>query len=358
MLYLDYILYIIIIILLCILIKKNYDSKEGFDHNGKGIVPKPKKTYTSVIKSARYGGFKEWTGRRYKDTIDVKEILEKLINKGESSLLVSGNNFGQTVDISPGNDNFLVIQFTDPTIKVSDSRGQNSDFSGMNDQKYDDLTLGWTWKEGDSISLKFVSSVNPFWLTAVESLYKIADLFAYIVIRAPYRFIKQTVDLAIKFVKNFQEIFKPILDFIKQMKNIVKNIIEQIYKIWKNLFDQWLAVMKDIPKFLKTLFNSFVDFMQTAITKTFEVFKKLYDVFMDIFEKILELPITIFDIIDKMTTVFMNLFLTIIKIPTTALNMTISLQETLLDTMDKDPKIPFLDKFFGDGKTDAKTDKK
>jgi len=346
MLYLDYILYIIIIILLCILIKKNYDSKEGFDHNGKGIVPKPKKTYTSVIKSARYGGFKEWTGRRYKDTIDVKEILEKLINKGESSLLVSGNNFGQTVDIPPGNENFLVIQFTDPTIKVSDSRGQNSDLSGMNDQKYDDLTLGWTWKEGDSISLKFVSSVNPFWLTAAESLYKIADLFAYIVIRAPYRFIKQTVDLAIKFVKNFQEIFKPILDFIKQMKNIAKDIFHQMYKIWKNLFDQWLAIVKDIPKFLRDMFNTFVDFMQTAVTKTFEIFKKFYDVFLTVFNTLIQLPITIFDIISQLTTVFTNLFLTIVKIPTTALNMTISLQNTLLDVMDKEPQIPFLNSFF------------
>jgi hypothetical protein len=347
MLYLDYILYIIIIILLCILIKKNFDSKEGFEHIGKGFVAQPKKNYESVIKSAHYGGFREWTGRRFKDVVDVKSILDKLINEGTDSLVVSHNTFGLSNDPAPEKAKYLLIRFTDPTIKVTDARGQNPDwsFAGAG-SKYFHVSLTWAWNEGDSMSLKFVSSAEPFLLTATKSLYKIADLFAYIIIRAPYQFIKQMVNFAIKFVKNFQEIFKPILDFIKQMKNIVKDIINQMYKIWKNLFDQWLAIMKDIPKFLKDLFNMFTDFMQTAVTKIFELFKKFYDVFMTIFNTIIQLPITIFDILEQLTTVFSNLFLTIVKIPTSALNMTISLQNTMLDVMDKDPQIPFLNSFF------------
>jgi hypothetical protein len=90
----------------------------------------------------------------------------------------------------------------------------------------------------------------------------------------------------------------------------------------------------------------FTDFMQTAVTKIFDLFKKFYDVFMTIFNTIIQLPITIFDILEQLTTVFSNLFLTIVKIPTSALNMTISLQNTMLDVMDKDPQIPFLNSFF------------
>jgi phage-related protein len=345
MLYLDYILYIIIIFLLCILIKKNFDNKEGFEHNGKGVVVQPKKKYQSVIESAQYGGFQEWSGSKFKDVVDVKPFLDKLINEGADSLVVSHNTLGLNSDPAPKTDNYLLIRFTDPTIKVTDARGQNPDWSSKGPIGAV-FSLTWAWNEGDSVSLKFVSGTEPFLLTATKSLYKIADLFAYIIIRAPYQFIKQMVNLAIKFVKNFQEIFKPILDFIKQMKNIAKDIFHQMYKIWKNLFDQWLAIVKDIPKFLRDMFNTFVDFMQTAVTKTFEIFKKFYDVFLTVFNTLIQLPITIFDIISQLTTVFTNLFLTIVKIPTTALNMTISLQNTLLDVMDKEPQIPFLNSFF------------
>ena len=73
MLYLDYLLYIVIIIFLIVLINKVLDKKEGFVHKGEGVVYTPKE-YSSVIKSAVYGTFINGP----KDCIDVKPILDKL----------------------------------------------------------------------------------------------------------------------------------------------------------------------------------------------------------------------------------------------------------------------------------------
>jgi hypothetical protein len=81
--------------------------------------------------------------------------------------------------------------------------------------------------------------------------------------------------------------------------------------------------------------------------KTFDLLKKFFDIATKIFFAIIKLPLTIFDMVDQLGTVFVNLFMIIINIPTAFLNMIIGFQDIMLQIMQQNPKIPFLDMFFG-----------
>ena len=344
MLYLDSLLYIIIIILLCILVNKIVDKKEGFEHKGKSKVYK--KTYTnSVIKSAVYGSFINGP----KDCVDVKPILDKLISTATDSVVVSQNTMDKENKTGADDEQkYLIIVFTTTAITLSDARYH---FPDMNANYYDDgwgkYSYGWLYYEGDSISLKFGNGdPTPAWLKMSAAIYKIAELFAYIIIRMPYKFITQLVDAGVMFVQNFKDIFAPIISFYDQMMSIARNIINQLYKVWKGLFDQWLAIIKDIPGFLKAQFNNMINFIQDAVTKSFAFFQKIFDIAMTIFNALIQIPMTLFDILDQLTEVFVNIFMILINIPTSALNMVIGMQNIMLDVMKKTPTIPFMNLFF------------
>jgi phage-related protein len=341
MLYLDSLLYIIIIILLCILVNKIVNKKEGFEHKGKSQVYTKKNT-TSVIKSAVYGSFINGP----KDCIDVKPILDKLISTATESMVVSQNTLDK--ENRTGDDKeqkYLIINFTTTAITLSDAimrmprEGLTNGFEIYAD--------GWLFIEGGSVSLKFGNGdPTPAWLRMSAAMYKIAELFAYIIIRMPYKFITQLVDAGIAFVENFKDILAPIISFYNQMMAIARSVIKQLYKVFKGLFDQYIAIIKDIPGFLKAQFKNMINFIQDAVTKTFSFLQKIFDIAMTIFNALIQIPMTLFDILDQLTDVFVNVFLILLNIPTSALNMVIGMQKIMLDIMNKTPTIPFMNLFF------------
>ena len=341
MLYLDYLLYIVIIIFLIVLINKVLDKKEGFVHKGEGVVYTPKE-YSSVIKSAVYGTFINGP----KDCIDVKPILDKLIASATDSTVVSENTFSpdNPVDVKKGKTKYLIINFTTPNITVSDANFKMPFNTGNGWEKYNN---GFVWVEGDPISLIFGDGEgNPAWLSIVSAVYKISELFAYIVIRMPYQFLNQLLIMGIEFMKNFKDILDPIFDFFRQMKAIGFSIIREIFAPFKALLKDFSNILKDLPKFLKSLFKPFIEFLKTAVTKTFSFLKKLVDVIKKILEALIQLPLTIFDILEKLVDVLINVVMIIINIPTSILNMIIGMQNIVLEIMEKTPTIPFLDLFF------------
>lgn len=343
MLYLDYILYIIIIILLCILIKKISTKKEGFDHIGKSIVAQQKNKYNSVITSARYSGTYADTGKSFNK--DVKPMLDQLIVDGADSFVVFHEKFGvgKEPQLEPSSKApVLLITFTNEYITTQD--GQRA--SELYGSSYPSNV--WAWKEGDSLTLKFGNSgPDSFWLTTVASTYTIARLFAYIIIRAPYQFLSQLLTMGITFFQNFQKNFQPLIKFFKQMFSIAKNIFKQVLEVVKIMYKQWMKIMKDIPGFLKEMFDNVIDFVETAVTKTIDILEKFFNIAKKLFFAIIKLPLTVFDMLDQIGTIFVNLVTILINIPTAALNMIIGFQDIMLQVMEKNPKIPFLDMFFG-----------
>jgi hypothetical protein len=329
MVYLDFLLFTIIIILLCFLFnrwvdKQKNQKKEGFSHKGQSFLASTVKV-ESVIKSAEYGNFGEgwsevsgWDTSQFKRTgvVDVKDALDKLIKKGTKEIVATNEAFG-IVDPSPGKDKYLVIKFNKPSIVVSDARMQIPDYTQYRHlRQLHSLSNGYVWMEGDSVSLKFGNyEAEPFWVTVVKALYKIADLIAMIVI-------------------------------YDQMMKVAQSILKQMFRWWKWGFDQWVAIIKDLPGFFKEQFANLINFIQDAITNIFSVFETFFNLFMTIFNTLIQLPMQIFSMLEQIGTVIANLFTILINIPTAALNMIISGQEIMLDIMNKTPTIPFMDMFF------------
>ncbi len=326
-------------------------TTEGFSHTGNADVAEQYKTDTkSVIKAARYGSWNKWTtASGFTETIDVKPILDQLIKKRTSSIVVSDYTFGLKTDISPGNNKYLLIQFIDPTMKAVDAKNPtptNVPESEDPRKMWQPWNGAWTWDENASVSLKFGTGANPFWLTMVESFYNIADLFAIIVIKMPYKMLSQIIAIGVQFLQNLRNILKPILKFVEQMKKIVKKIFDTIFKQIKKVVKKIISIMKDLPGFIKEMFDKIIDIIETAVTKTFEMLKKVFDVLKKIFWTIIKLPMQLFDILNQLVDVIMNLFMILIGLPTAALNMIIGFQEIMLDIMSKTPTIPFMNMFF------------
>jgi hypothetical protein len=347
MLYLDYILYIIIIVLLCILVNKLYNKKEGFSHKGKSNIASTKKIQ-SIIKSAEYGDFGEWSDvsgfNKRGTTVDVKAVLDRIINKGTKEIVVSPGTFDIT-DPSQDKQKYLLIKFTKPNVIISDSIYQfpNWDNEGGHLKAF---SGAYIWAEGDSVSLKFANyEANPFWLTSLSAIYKIAELLAIIIIKMPYKFLNQMVNLGITFIENFRDIFKPIFEFIDQMKAIAKSIFKQLYRWFKWGFDQWLAMIKDLPKFLRSQLKNFTNFLQALVTNIFSMFQMFFDLFMKVFNTLIQLPMQLFSMIEQIGTMLSNLFTILINIPTAGLNMIIGFQNIAIDAMSKTPTIPFMNLF-------------
>jgi hypothetical protein len=354
---LDYILYIIIIVLLCILINKVYDKngKEGFEHRGNAIIASTKKI-ESVIESAEYGYFNidEWsdvTGFKTskfkrKNVLDIKPALDNLIKKKTKEIVVGSGTF-DVIDPAPGLPNFLIVKFSKPVV-VTDAIGQMPYYTkemGASNALIS-LSGAYVWKDGDSMSLKFANyQPDPFWFDSGKAFYKIAELFAYITIKMPYQFLNQLANLAVTFMENIREIFAPIFDFIDQMRKLAEKVIRYYIDVFKWGFEQFAAIMKDIPGFLKAQLNNFINFIQDVLTKTFNLLQMFFDLFMKMFNTLIQLPMQLFSMIEQLGTIMANLFTILINIPTAALNMIIAFQTITIDAMAKTPTVPFMDMF-------------
>lgn len=340
MLYLDYILYIIIIILLYFFVNKiikmnEGDTKEGFDHRGKAKISvnqgKP-----SQMEYAEYIYFDKETFST--KVMDAKPILDKLIALKTDSIIVGPKAFGLNENDHSQEYDYLVIKFKNPYTIVSDGTSETND--GV-----------WWWSKGDSVSLKFgKGSPDPYWLTVLEALYKIADLIAILLLQTPFVAI-QAVAVGKLFGFSFPGMFRAIFDVIKNFVKALVDIAKGVFKqIWKNIIKvcikKFMYILKHFPKFLKGIFDWILKFIETVVKKTFKLLSRLWKTIVKILKTLINLPLIIFDIIDKVVDIVLNLFLILINLPIAILNMIVAFQQIGIDTMNKTPTIPFLNMFF------------
>jgi phage-related protein len=344
MLYLDLLLYIVIIILLIILINKILHKKEGFEHRGNEIIYTPKIT-RSVIKSAVYGSFINGPT----DCIDVKPILDTLIASATESIVVSHNTF-KIDDPASGEAKYLIINFTTPNVIVTDANFKMPvpppSPTGIISE-WDVYKDGWAWVEGDSVALNFGNGEEkPAWLGILSIMYKTADLFAYVIIRMPYKFLSKIMTSGGDSMGYVKDVFSPIIDFIKEILTIVRDIYLSIFEFVKSIFRGIYDFIRDLPSFLKSNFRWLIDFFRTVFNKFRALFTKTFDIVKAMFKALMQIPMTIFDIFDKLLQFGVNIFMIIIQIPMSALNMIIGLQDIMMNVMTKSPRIPFIDSFF------------
>ena len=276
MVYLDYFLYIVIIVLFYILINKIvYDEmsdKEGFKHLGKGFIAEKAK-----IK---------------------KEDKDKCTQK-------------------------------------------NSNMS------YDNEYLDEDAAEEARINCYEDDSQYKNGIITVRTTYAIAKDVAIILIKMPYQFLSKGLNMLIEYIQHFNDILKPIYAFISQMGQIIKRLIKQFYAIFKKIFTQVFNILSDLPGFIKKYATVAIDFINTAITKTIDMFQNFFDLFQNMLDNLLSIPEKFFNIMNQLSDVLFNTFNMLIKIPEKGLDMVIGFQGTLMTAMDRPLKIPFSDLFLG-----------
>jgi phage-related protein len=172
-------------------------------------------------------------------------------------------------------------------------------------------------------------------VTTVKTSYKIAELFAFMIIRKPWEILSQGITIIIDFVKNLNEILQPIKDFIQQMFNIFKKIVKQIYNQFAKGFKQIFTILRNMPAFIKKYANIAINFMNKLITQLISILEQFIDVIKTVVNAILELPNMFFNIISQATTFGLKSFTMAMKIPEAGLKFGINIQDKIINFMDK-----------------------
>jgi len=331
---------------------------EGFEHKGKTLIPSKKKAI-SVIKSAQYGSIGALVAglsnnSNWKGVVDVKPILDELIDSGSASTIVSNITFGGVSDESV-TDKILLVQFINPRIKPFDAYSEIPESKGF----WAPYSNSWYWRESDTVTLKFdTGEPPPFWVRFIESIYEIARVISMATIQTTYKIINKTVNFLPNMASSAgstvntpqnekSKIMSPIKNFFKELWSIIKYIFKTIYGWFKWYFLKFINTIRDIPGFLTYIFTGIIKFIRTVVTKTFNLLHTIFEAIKTVFKAIIQIPLMIFDILEKLISMILNLITMLIKLPITILNMTIGIQNIILDIMNKNPKIPFIDMFFG-----------
>jgi len=181
----------------------------------------------------------------------------------------------------------------------------------------------------------------------VKTTYRIAAEVAIVLIKMPYKFLSKFVDMMVRFIKNINAMLKPMYDFIRQIGKIIKKIFKKMYDQFMKIFRQYINIMRNLPAFIKKMANITIDFINLAVTQTIEQLTNFFNIFKDIFDSLLELPMKFFNIMGQFGTMFANSINMLMSLPEKGLDMVINFQGTLMDMMDKPLKVPFADKFLG-----------
>ena len=142
-------------------------------------------------------------------------------------------------------------------------------------------------------------------------------------------------------------LLKPMYDFIRQIGQIIKKIFKQMYDQFMKIFRQYINIMRNLPAFIKKMANIAIDFISLAVTQTIEQLTMFFEIFQNIFDSLLELPMKFFNIMGQFGTMFANSINMLMSLPEKGLDMVINFQGTLMDMMDKPLKVPFADQFLG-----------
>ena len=186
------------------------------------------------------------------------------------------------------------------------------------------------------------------WIITIKTFYRIAADVAIILIKMPYKFLSQGVNMIIEFIQNINEMLKPMYDFIRQMGRIAVRIAKQFYAIFSKIFKQVFNILRNMPAFIKQYATIAINFISTMVEQTINMLTSFFNLFQNILNKILEIPQKFFDIMNQFSTLFFNMFNMLIDLPEKGLNMVIGFQETIMKMMDRPLKVPFADQFLGD----------
>ena len=92
---------------------------------------------------------------------------------------------------------------------------------------------------------------DPRWLVISKINYRIAADVAIMLIKMPYKFLSRGVQIVIDFIKELNNILKPIRAFIKQMYRLLKDLGIKLFKPFINMFKQMFRIFGNSPKFIK-----------------------------------------------------------------------------------------------------------
>ena len=172
-------------------------------------------------------------------------------------------------------------------------------------------------------------------IIAAQTTYNVAEMFAQLLIQKPWQIISQGVNTLIEFVKNINEMLKPIWDFIQQMFNILKKIVNQIYGQFAKAFKQGFAILRNLPAFMKKYANMAINFINKMINQLIQILEQFIDVVKTVGNAIIELPSMFFNIMSQAVTFGLTAFTMAMKIPEFLLKFGINIQDKMMDFMDK-----------------------
>jgi len=185
------------------------------------------------------------------------------------------------------------------------------------------------------------------WIMTIKTAYNIAAQVAIMLIKMPYKFLSQGINLILTFVNNINEMLKPMYDFAKQMGKIVQRIAKKFYDIFTNILGKGFEIIRNLPAFIKQYADIAINFVTMFVTQAIDMMTNFFNLFQNILNSLLALPQQFFNIMNQMSTLMFNMFNMLMKLPEKGLDMAIGFQGTLMKMMDRPLKIPFSDQFLG-----------
>jgi hypothetical protein len=251
--------------------------------------------------------------RVFLNELNFTEIKSKIMNGIKNSM---------------SNGNTIKEGFNDKPFK---HRGKGS----LADNKKKDKTGSYKLSQGDERMIE-----------TVQTTYTIAEQFAYMTIKMPYQLLNKLMGRLFDFLQNMKDIIKPIINFAKQMVNIVKRIFMKFFNMGMKYFKQFFAILGNLPDFIRRNADMIIDLITTTITSFISFVERIASSLENVLKIFIELPAMLFKILNQIVDVLLNIIFIIIKLPSALIGMIISLQEQGLSLMDKSFGIPFMDLFF------------
>jgi hypothetical protein len=174
---------------------------------------------------------------------------------------------------------------------------------------------------------------DPQMVMTVKTTYRIAADVAIVIIKMPYQMLSKMVDLAIQFIQNINDMLKPMYAFIQQMFDIVKRLAKQFYNIFMRIFKKGFEILRNLPAFIKQYANIAIGYINTMVNQAINMLTNFFELFQNIFNRMLEIPQQMFNLANQMSTLAFNSFNMMMDIPEKALDKVIGLQGTMMNML-------------------------
>lgn len=293
--YLDYLLLLILIGLLCVLIYRILPSKEGFGNDKQASI------------------FDASGGNIFNNIFDsLFGLNDNQDNSGEEDVYPE--------DAYAYDDD---VEITQHTADLSIDEKKNSKSSYVGDEKDEKP------KPDGNLMLTF------------KTVYHVARQVSVVLIKMPYKILNNFVDMIIKFIQQFRKIIDPIVSFVRQMFKIFWDNVKKMYDQFIAIVQFWFSIMRNFPEFIRQNFALIISFISQAIERITTLMNSLSDMINMAMQMVINFPMQIFDILDQMTKFGFNMFNMGMKLPVTGMKMMINLQDKVGNIMESG-QIPFL----------------